>query len=356
MPLLTLDQSRKLVKIAPFELGNELVFAFFDRQPESERDALMLRAMQIGVMALMQDRLSAFLAKTKNELGCELETLKIMFDMQSELFTKSAIKGTLAEDDLAVVLAAFCERRGLADKIRNTGNIAGVLPRNKTGDLVADLADSGKRVVIEAKFDKSVRLGDLSGRDRFVRKTDSSWNQLLESKVNRDAQAALIVFDRALCDASILAFTETVGYLPEAGFICVIDSQKGDFSAMLTGYCLARDIAINSRPIELDQRLLAALVRRLVSDCQSIGNVRRLVEANIKNSLDTLKEMNKALMVVEFSQKFLLRFLDQGTLTAAELLEYYNGDDIRESYKQVEKEILSLATVASDSDCVAAAA
>lgn len=44
----------------------------------------------------MEDRLSAFLSKTSNELGTELESLKMIFEMKKEIFYKSSIKGCLS--------------------------------------------------------------------------------------------------------------------------------------------------------------------------------------------------------------------------------------------------------------------
>lgn len=60
-----------------------------------------MKALYIGVLALMEDRLSAFLSKTSNELGTELESLKMIFEMKKEIFYKSSIKGVLAEEEIA---------------------------------------------------------------------------------------------------------------------------------------------------------------------------------------------------------------------------------------------------------------
>ena len=49
----------------------------------------------------------SFLSKTSNELGTELESLKMIFEMKKELFYKSTIKGVLAEDEIAEFLNNF---------------------------------------------------------------------------------------------------------------------------------------------------------------------------------------------------------------------------------------------------------
>ena len=40
----------------------------------------------------MEDRISTFLSKTSNELGTELESLKMIFEMKKELFLSLLLK------------------------------------------------------------------------------------------------------------------------------------------------------------------------------------------------------------------------------------------------------------------------
>ena len=87
-----MNQQLKRVEVKQFEIENEIVFNYFNNLPTTDRDNKLLRAIYIGVLALMEDRISAFLAKTQNELGTELESLKMIFEMKSELFYKSTIK------------------------------------------------------------------------------------------------------------------------------------------------------------------------------------------------------------------------------------------------------------------------
>ena len=83
MPTIKLNQQLKRVEIKNFEIENEIVFNYFNNLPANERDDKLFRALYIGVLAMMEDRISAFLAKTTNELGTELESLKIIFEMKS---------------------------------------------------------------------------------------------------------------------------------------------------------------------------------------------------------------------------------------------------------------------------------
>ena len=77
MTILKLNQKLKRIEIKDFEIQNDIVFKYFDNLPSNEREEQLFKAVYIGVLALMEDRLSAFLAKTSNELGTELESLKM---------------------------------------------------------------------------------------------------------------------------------------------------------------------------------------------------------------------------------------------------------------------------------------
>ena len=104
MSTIKINQQLKRIEIKEFEIENQIVFNYFDKLPVSERDEKLLRAIYIGVLALMEDRISSFLSKTSNELGTELESLKMIFFFNIEQFYKSNIKGTLAEEEIAEYL------------------------------------------------------------------------------------------------------------------------------------------------------------------------------------------------------------------------------------------------------------
>ena len=105
--MIYLNQKLKRVEIKEFEIENKVVFNYFNNQPSEDRNSKLIKAIYIGVLALMEDRIASFLSKTTNELGTELESLKMIFEMKKELFYKSTIKGALAEDDIAEFLNEF---------------------------------------------------------------------------------------------------------------------------------------------------------------------------------------------------------------------------------------------------------
>lgn len=343
MSTIKLNQQLKRLEIQEFEIENQIVFNYFDNLPINERDEKLLRAIYIGVLALMEDRISAFLAKTNNELGTELESLKMIFDMKKELFYKSTIKGSLAEEDIAEYLNTFFSEKRLKDRAFLTGNAAGNLHRNKTGDIICEVNGSPDlKIAIECKFDKSIRLGDIETKEVFTRKTDTAWSQLIEAQANRDSKVSLIVFDISLVDNSVLKVFDNVGYIPGVGFIAIINSQKGDYSNLAIAYMLARDIAMNAKIIDIDKDVLFMMVNRIIKDIHEVLAIKSLVMQNIDNNKAILKQLEKSILLMEFNQEYLKRFLSQGTLTKKDLMDFYMGEDVKDRYKLIEKDIDNL--------------
>ena len=335
-----MNQQLQRVEVKNFEIENPIVFNYFNNLPSSERDTKLLKAIYIGVLALMEDRLSAFLSKTQNELGTELESLKMIFEMKKELFYKTTIKGILAEDEIAEFLNNYFAEKRLKDKALLTGNIAGVLQKNKTGDIVCEVNGTPElKIVIECKFDKSIKLGDIATKDIFTKKFDTAWSQLIEAQANRNAKVGIIVFDRSLVDGSIVKEYENIGFIQGIGFIAVIDSQKGDFSNLAIAYMLARDIAVNTKVPDVDFDFLSILINRIIKDIDEIISIKSLVETNIDTNKQILKKLEKSILLMEFNQEYLKKYISDGKISKADLLGFYSAEEVKEKYRLIEKEI-----------------
>ena len=340
MATIKLNQQLNRVEIKEFEIENSIVFNYFNNLPAGKRDEKLLRAIYIGVLAMMEDRISAFLAKTTNELGTELESLKMIFEMKKELFYKSTIKGVLAEDEIAEFLNNYFQEKRLKDRAVLAGNMVGNIAKNKTGDIVCEVdGNTNLRIVLECKFDKSIRLGDINSKEIFTRKTDTAWSQLIEAEANRDAKVSIIIFDISLVDSSILKLCENVGYIPGIGFVAIVDSQKGDYTNLTIAYMLARDITLNAKEVSIDKELLAILVNRLIKDINEILVIKSLVQNNIENNKAILRQLEKSILLMEFNQAYMKKFLQDGTLTKKDLLDFYMGEDVKDKFKPIEKEI-----------------
>lgn len=345
MTILSLNQQARRVEIDALSIDNEIVFSYFDKLPKEQREDKLARAIYIGVLAQLEDRLSTFLSKTANQLGTELESLKLIFDMRRELFFKSTASGLVAESDVAEFLNDYFKKQGLKDNAELTGNKAGLLPRNKTGDIVCAVnGTSDLRIVVECKFDAQIKLGDVKDKDVFTKSSDTAWSQLIEASANRDGKVSIIVFDEARVDAKIRSTVENVKYIPEIGFVVIIDSQSGNYINLAIAYGLARDIAINARPVSLDKDLLGVILNRIIVDLGSIIEIRDLVEKNIDHNKKILKQLEKSMLSMEFSRDYLGNFLKEGTLSKTDLLEFYRGGDLKDRFKPIEKQIEQIAS------------
>jgi hypothetical protein len=340
--MIKLNQQLQQLEVSKINIQNEIVFNYFNQKVAKEDyQNTFLKAVYIGVLALMEDRFSAFLSKTQNELGVELENLKRLFDFKNELFYTSTAKGTIAEDEIATFLNGYFQDKKIKDDAFTTGNEAGVLPKNKTGDIVIHL--DGKedlRIVLECKFDKSIKLGDIASKDVFIKKSDTAWSQLIESNANRHGKVSIIVFDRSLVDKSILTFTEHVGFIPGVGFICIVDSQRGDYSNLVIAYNLSRDIAINNKNEEVDLNTLSIIVKRLLRTIDDFKSIKSLVEKNIDTNQKILAQLEKSYMLMEFNQEYLLKFLKDGALSNKDLMDFYMAENVKDRFKLIEKEII----------------
>ncbi|HET6993223.1 MAG TPA: hypothetical protein VFJ43_17950, partial [Bacteroidia bacterium] len=215
--------------------------------------------------------------------------------------------------------------------------------KNKTGDIVCEIdGKTDLKIVIECKFDKSLKLGDIESKDIFTKKSDTAWSQLIEAQANRDAKVSLIVFDISLVDNSILKIYENVGYIPAVGFVAIINSRKGDYSNLVIAYMLARDIALKAKETDLDKDLLGIMVNRIIKDINDVLNIKGMVMANIDNNKTILRQLEKSILTMQFNQEYLTKFLKDGALTKKDLLAFYSGEDIKDKYRLIEKDIESI--------------
>ena len=337
MPIVKLNQQSKRLVFSSFEVENPVVFSYFDKLQASERDENFFKAINIGVLALMEDRLSSFLAKTSNHLGTELESLKMIFDMKQEIFLRSAAKGLIAEEEIAEFLTSFFKEQRLADTVSLTGATKGNLGNNKTGDIVCEVdGRDDKKIVIESKFDKSLSLGDIRSKDVFASGADTAWSQLIEAQANRNGKTAIIVFDIASVSNSVAKAVQNVRFVPQVGFCVIVDSGKGDYTNLIIAYMLARDLVQYSAHVELDKDFLALFINRILKDLTEIRQIEKLVRSNIENNKKILEQLEKSMLTMEFTQQYLTKFLTDGTLSKEDLLLYYSGDEVRAKFKDID--------------------
>lgn len=197
----------------------------------------------------------------------------------------------------------------------------------------------GRKIAIECKFDKSIKLGDVDSPDIGSNKYDTAWSQLLEASVNREANASIIVFDKTLADASIQKAVDGVSYVEGIGFICIIDYESGNYHNLAIAYMLARGLALRKEGKTVEVEFVNMLIQRLLKDIRDVQGIEGLVRNNIKNNQQILKSIEKSLLSIEFNQQYLVKYMQDGFLSKQDLLEFYQREDIRAKFKVLAKEI-----------------
>ncbi|MFW5703030.1 MAG: hypothetical protein ACOCXP_03645 [Candidatus Dojkabacteria bacterium] len=325
-PTIKLDRKLSKVKVGAHDISSPQVFQYFSALKADEYTQMYKKALQIGVLALMEERIAAFLAKTESELDLELENLKNIYELNEQIFFKTTIKGKQAEEIICNYLKDYVSNNSWSDNISATGDHKGKEPQNKAGDILAEL-ESGKKIAIEVKFDKSYSLGELSNhKSRGKQKSNTAWSELLESKYNREAKTAIIVFDKQIVNSKLIKRVENVSYFPGVGFVVIVDSRSNDFTNLAIAYKQARVLISSEKYSQVDENILSLLLSRVISEIKAIAQIEKLVNRNIKNNQRILDDIRQNLVNMKFNQEYLEKYLETGKLDGKELLEYYHAE------------------------------
>lgn len=343
MATVHLDQEAKAVVVSDFKLGNELVFNYFDHLPASDREAALTRALHIGVVALMEDRIAAFLSRTENELGTHLESLKWLYARNVEAKQKTTQSGVDAEKRIHQHIEEFVKQCGWEDIVEMTGNRPGAMKRNKTGDIQITVeGDESKRIVVEVKFDASISLGEFGQGDSLSKSRDTASSQLVEAAANRRAKVAVIVFDsNRIADGLRGQVPAGIRWMPAIGLVVIVDDARQDYRNLSIAIEMARSMATSS--IELrDQDVLIALLERLSEDLEAITETQKLLQQNHDNLKRMAITVRKHALLVNFTKGVVREFIQSGSISREALLAFYRGDEIRQSFATLNEEVTAL--------------
>ena len=340
MAIIKLDQQTKNVNIAECSIEHSLIFKYFDDLPEKQRDDEFKRALQIGVIALMEDRFAAFLSRTEGELGTQLESLKLIYERNVKAKEKTTESGTSAEPEIYKEIQNYLARAGFADDdVVMTGASVGAIPRNKTGDIVLKVnGDDKKKIAVEVKFDQSLALGEFDGTDSLGRPRDTAISQMIESMANRDAKMAIIVFDKNRSSEGLKNSVNGISWVTGVGFVVIIDDVRLDYSNLFIAIDLARSMLMSTLRI-VDQDIFESLLGRLTNDLSSILDTEKLLKENHNNLKKIATSIRKHALLVGFTQRILKDFIASGEVSNQELLKLYHGDGLKEEYADITKDV-----------------
>ena len=340
MSFISIKKAERVVEIKDIQFEHPLIFDYFSKLPEREREDAFKRALQIGVVALMEDRIATFLARTENELGTELEALKLIYQSNVIAKAKTTKIGDEAEQVVYQKVSEYLRGSGYDDDdLEMTGSRAGSISRNKTGDLV--LRVEGKKeaaIVIEVKFDKGITLGEFEDTNSLARSSDTVLSQLFEASVNREAKLAVVVLDVNHFADSWKNKINGIRWVPGAGFVVVVDHSRDHYTNLLVVIDLMRSMVKKALLVE-NHSIFEQLLGRMCQDLSSIENVEKLLEQNGKNLIEIGKTIHKHRLLVGFTKKMISNFIESGEMSQQQLLDYYRGEQIRSDYKDIEKDV-----------------
>ena len=291
----------------------------------TERQALLERALALGLMAEQHNELSSFLDYAEVELNSRVGKLREMYRFRSISMQQATVAGEVGEEAVLTELSRHVSSQRYEDMVTPMGNVAGEIAGNKTGDIVAVLGGDA-RIGIEVKFDRQLRFGDLETRDPNA-KSDTALSQLAETGANRLTAVNMIVFDKNRVDPSVATRAPNgLQFFPKFGFIVIIDTSQGDFSRLLIAYEIARMLLINNvSRTGLDPAVLDIFVQRLIQWSSTFKTVDNQLKT-IKKSADKIGDLlGDAAAQLQVTQDHLSRYLASGIFDSRVLLDFYQG-------------------------------
>ena len=350
---INLNDDENSVQIgSTFELHPSVYGWFSDQKAVKvgERDDYITKALNTGLLALWQGRVSHALKQFKDEMQSELELVQMYTDSLQERLEKDNKYKTDQEVTVADALEAYIKEKKYSDTVEATGT-DGEGDGNKTGDVLAIVKDGrqSENLGIEVKFASSYGLGDpkkgsgAGGRKKtqknFRSPDDTAISQILETRENRDSKLAIFVVDAHLnpIDGSPVRF-----YPAYSGFIVKVDMLSNDWSALEICYEIARQMTLASRSLDgMDFDIIEFLLRDLgmILNRQSYMKEagEKILQQIIKSHNANLKVVEEQVAVfeseysalktsIENTTDVLERFFKTGELSASEMFSTYMRD------------------------------
>lgn len=269
-------------------LIDELLFEVFNKLPDGERETHLIKALKLGIHGYEIDEVAAFISRAEKEVDVNLSILKAIRKTRA-IQEQTTQKGEILEIELDQALKKLIEEKGWEDEIKLTGAIQGALKGRKVGDLTIEVDNNKSRIAIESKNDKKVGLYDLSNEAKKNPEATAP-GQLLLAAINREADIAIIVFDKENCHSTIEKLPQSITFIPNIpGFIVKIQPKIGDYTALHLAYSVARDLALIGKGVVSSGRLNMALDRSY-RDLKSITDLETQLKA-LEDSAEDVKKV-----------------------------------------------------------------
>ena len=300
-----------------FELNSSLIAWAGNKKKVQvgERRRLIHEALQIGLLAKMQGKVSQTLKLFSNEIESELSIIQSYMETQEYKFRKDSGFKTELEGLIRDELINHIREAGLKDKVTVTGTESEV-GTSKKGDVLAviNTEDGTKNLAVEVKFANSFTVGDKRTVTKKGVRADAGKQvieQVLGSQLNRNAEYCLFVIDKTL-NPMDLGGRSIVFYPDIKGFIVVVDVESGDFDALRVCYDIARSMTLSQQPLDFDYGVFSFLLH----DLQETINRQKHIKDAGRSILETL----------ETNHTTTLKNHENTMETVRETLQLFEGD------------------------------
>lgn len=358
------DEENSIQIGSTFELHPSVYGWFSDTKSvkAADRASYITKALNTGLLALWQGRVSHALKQFKDEMQSELELVQMYTDSLQERLEKDNKYKTDQEGTVADALEAYIQEKKYSDTVEVTGT-DGEGDGNKTGDVLAVVKDGRKaeNLGIEVKFATNYGLGDskagsgAGGRKNtkanFRSVGDTAISQILETRSNRESRLAIFVVDEHLNPLE----GPPVRFFPAySGFIVKVDTLSHDFSALEICYEIARQMTLSTRSLEgMDFDIIEFLLRdlALVLDRQNFlkDAGETILKQIVKSHNDNIKvvkeqvaqfdaELSALRTSIEKTTEVLKEFFKSGELNASEMFSTYVREQEGKEWSSVKSE------------------
>jgi hypothetical protein len=168
---------------------------------------------------------------------------------------------------------------------------------------------------------------------RVAKPGETAFGQNLLSLINRDAEFAIIVFDRGNAHKSISGSAEGILFQPEVpGLVVIVDRDEGDWGNLRVAYEIARSLALlRSAGFYEPERILTVTKRliRCINDVKSIeAQLKKILDSSmtIARSAEGIGDLlNQAISEAELGKNVLERLSRSEDIPDEEWAEFYQG-------------------------------
>jgi hypothetical protein len=328
-------------------------YAYLQTHKKGDYPEVIAKAVNVGLTAAQQGRIANSLNAVNNELKGEFALLEQFMETQQALFERDSKTKTDTEYVLRNWLREHADKTGSNDVFELSGTVSSDGTSNKTGDVQATIKHGEEEfsLAIESKMAQNFTKGESTkrqtGKGKLRGQGDTAVSQLIESRMNRNAPAALFVVDKALNPfpgPDLEYFAE-----PIVGFIVRVDIANNDLTNLGIAYDIVREMIIAQRVVsEAEYSVIKFIVEELKNSLdrkkfiESIGarTLKRVTDSHkklVKDITSDMTEFDAELQAIEDAIKnshdALSTYIKDKTFTAETALEIYRQGNAQTKYE-----------------------